>query len=320
MRAAIITILSIASGLVVTCCSSAALADSTTTLHLGVWSRLTVADAGEIEIGIARLRPRASLRVDQLRFGGKLELAAGRPELLDGYVEAPLGTRTLVRAGRFKTPFSRLYSTSTAQLELPGRGLVVDYFAPGRALGVMVEWSDEERSEVGFGAFLMDSGPALIGRGGIAIYGEVPSYQSASLATAQPSGLSVGLDASYEHDWTLDDAITAGLDVQLVEGAFAVLAEGYVRDTVRGEGGATQAVGAMLQGSLFVVPRRLQFVVRGGYLSVALEAPRGSCELGLTLYVASTLAGDPQDVVLMASALFEDETSSHLTLQLLTSL
>ena len=141
-----------------------------------------------------------------------------------------------------------------------------------------------------------------------------------SLATAQPSGLSVGLDASYEHDWTLDDAITAGLDVQLVEGAFAVLAEGYVRDTVRGEGGATQAVGAMLQGSLFVVPRRLQFVVRGGYLSVALEAPRGSCELGLTLYVESTLAGDPQDVVLMASALFEDETSSHLTLQLLTSL
>ena len=72
--------------------------------------------------------------------------------LQDGYIRykpGPLG----IQAGQFKTPFTREFITSLADVETADRATVVDSLAPKRDIGVMVDYAIGSVSTVMLGAF-----------------------------------------------------------------------------------------------------------------------------------------------------------------------
>jgi Phosphate-selective porin O and P len=58
-----------------------------------------------------------------------------------------------VQAGQFKTPFTREFVTSLADLEMPDRTMVVDSLAPKRDVGVMGEYAFRKTATVWLGVF-----------------------------------------------------------------------------------------------------------------------------------------------------------------------
>jgi hypothetical protein len=58
-----------------------------------------------------------------------------------------------VQAGQFKTPFTREFVTSLAELEMPDRAIVVDSLAPKRDIGVMGEYALRKVATLSLGVF-----------------------------------------------------------------------------------------------------------------------------------------------------------------------
>jgi hypothetical protein len=58
-----------------------------------------------------------------------------------------------VQAGQFKTPFTREFVTSLAELEMPDRAIVVDSLAPKRDIGVMGEYALRKMASLSLGVF-----------------------------------------------------------------------------------------------------------------------------------------------------------------------
>jgi hypothetical protein len=72
--------------------------------------------------------------------------------LQDGYVRYKPG-QLGIQAGQFKTPFTREFLTSLADVETADRATVVDSLAPKRDLGVMVDYAIGSVSTLMLGAF-----------------------------------------------------------------------------------------------------------------------------------------------------------------------
>jgi len=94
-------------------------------------------------------------------------VTAGAPSLLDAVgpdadADPPLrrprrcaspATCRCIQAGQFKTPFTREFLTSLADVETADRATVVDSLAPKRDLGVMVDYAIGSVSTLMLGAF-----------------------------------------------------------------------------------------------------------------------------------------------------------------------
>ncbi len=72
--------------------------------------------------------------------------------LQDGYIRYKPG-QLGIQAGQFKTPFTREFITSLADVETADRAAVVDSLAPKRDLGVMVDYAIGSVSTLTLGAF-----------------------------------------------------------------------------------------------------------------------------------------------------------------------
>jgi hypothetical protein len=84
----------------------------------------------------------------------------GGVALLDAYGNYVVTEGVEVRFGQFKTPYSRQQLTSTGKLEFMDRSIVVNFFSPGRDIGVMAhdvvhfgENPDDMALEWAFGLF-----------------------------------------------------------------------------------------------------------------------------------------------------------------------
>jgi phosphate-selective porin len=132
-------------------------------------------------------------------------VGTGRPSvsLQDGYVRYAPGSWAL-QAGQFKTPFTREYYTSIADIETADRATVVDSLAPKRDLGVMGEYTYRKVS-LWAGVFngegqnvTVNTDSTLLGVGRVAV--QVMPQLSLAVNGARYFGDSTryGADAAYE--------------------------------------------------------------------------------------------------------------------------
>jgi phosphate-selective porin len=126
--------------------------------------------------------------------------------LQDAYIRYNPGTWAL-QAGQFKTPFSREFMTSLADIETADRSTAVDSVAPKRDIGVTGEYRVEWMSLVA-GIFNgegqnVSSNPdsTLLGVGRIAV--QLLTRLSVAVNAARYFGDSTryGIDAAYEGTW-----------------------------------------------------------------------------------------------------------------------
>lgn len=262
------------------------LADFVFEAHLAAWARYVVdvpmdAQAAQyFEMPLVRPLLQARVFDGMFQLLVQPELAGANPRLLDLHLDFVLDPAFRIRVGQFRTPMSRAFITPIIMLQMPDRGVVSDTFRAGRDTGLMVfgtagpfEYALGVFNGAGINARLGDTpAPMVVGRAMITPYGEAPYDETPSLTRDSPSGLAVGVDGFFrERDVALpgDPEMvrttgTGGIDVALVEGPFALFAEGYVRgQTVAGSPWQT-SWGAYAQAGLFVVPRIFEISVRAG--------------------------------------------------------
>lgn len=260
-------------------------------VHAAAWLRLELDSNEGASVSVPLFRPSITLRAAdrRLRLYVRPELAEQTPRLLDAYVELAPSPALRVRAGRFKTPFSRLFLTSTTSLELPDRGIAVDRFRAGRALGVMASGRHRHRLHYYAGVFGAEDSsgatlPMVVGRLDVTAYGEAGD-PTPSLTEAHPSGLAIGVNAYVRAgSESAMPVATAGLDAQLVEGPFSLVVEGFLERELTLGGGISG--GGVAQLSMFVVPRWTEVVVRGSWVADAeAKSFEHTYELGLTAHL-----------------------------------
>lgn len=283
--------------------------------HAAVWLRLELAAPGSALLSVARFRPSLALTAAEgrLRLYVRPELAGRSPRLLDAYVELAPSAALRVRAGRFKTPFSRLYTTSSIRLPLPDRGIAVDRFDAGRAIGVMASGRARAlRYDAGvFGAEDASGAvlPMMVGRLDLTAYGAAGD-PSPSLVEAHPSGLALGVNGYVRAGSERAAPIaTAGIDAQLVEGPLTIVAEGFIEGELAANGALSG--GGVAQASVFVVPRSTEVVVRGSVLAAGDEPLEHTYEAGLTTYVPLGDAPPGEHVKLTARYRFAAPEMRH---------
>jgi hypothetical protein len=268
--------------------------------HLTAWLRGELAAPGDFNVTVPLLRPWFALGLPDGRthFNFKADLGGGNVRLLDANVEYVVSPAFAVQAGRFKTPFSRLWMTPTRKLELPDRGPTVDFFELGRGAGVMLSGQPARAFTYDAGVVAVDRTPVAVARVAFTAYGSVPASQTASLEEAHPSGLSFGLGGYFTAGSLVTDAdeaqedieqhLTGGADLELVEGPFTLLAEGFMRGNVGREIPHGLSYGVVAQASAFIVPRRLEVVGRGNWLDPDVTIAgdfEQTYEAGLTGYL-----------------------------------
>jgi hypothetical protein len=286
-------------------------------VHAATWLRLELEEPGALSFTLPLFRP--SLTVSA--FGGRLlayvrpELAGGDPRLLDAYVDMEHGPALRVRAGRFKTPFSRLWTTSTTSLELPDRGIVVDEFAAGRALGAMASGRPIPELRYDLGVFGAETAtgriaPMIVARFDLTAYGSVADDQTPSLSEGHPSGLSIALNGYYRAGTDgAAPSVTGGLDAQLAEGPFTALTELFVREDLVAQGAL--AFGAVAQASVFVIPRWTEIIVRGSWLFASCATLEHTYEVGITTHFPVRDVAPGEHVKLTARYRFSAADGAH---------
>lgn len=263
-------------------------------LHVFSWLRAQtdtrVGDETDVEatIPIARLALQGSVLDERLFFFFQPELSGTRDdELLDLFVEWVVDERLRLRAGQFRTPFSRAFITPLTNLQLTERGFVVDEFAVGRDTGVMASGS------LASGRFAYDLGifngagindlsgdrdaPLVVARTELRFGDVVPYDQVPSLVLDDPHGLVLALGGSFSRrgitqtagatrSTTTEQLWNATADVAWMHGPLSVHAEGFWR-AAEGSPRPAHAFGAFIQAGLFVVPGRLEAGGRAGWIS-----------------------------------------------------
>lgn len=282
---------------------------SSLSLQLGTWLRGDILDRAHestrYQFAVPLLRPvlQVHLLNRQLLFFVQPELGGASPDprLLDAFIEWAPRDQFHLRFGQFRTPFSRAFIIPIFNLQLPGRGLVVDHFRLGRDSGAMAFGSfSKHRFEYAVGGFSGadinslasdDAAPLALARIAFNLGQPVPYDQAPALVLDAPSGVSFGLsgawrDRSHSRGNTPStprpESWHGQADVTLMRGPVAATAEAFLKETRSPGGGWRDSYGTFLQLGAFVLPRQLEIGGRGGWLSDGGDA--WSTEAFVTLY------------------------------------
>lgn len=275
--------------------------------HFAAWFRYVVdapvdSDAAQyFEVPLARPLLQVSVLDGMFELLFQPELA-GTPRLLDLQLDMVLHPAFRVRIGQYRTPASRAFATPIILLQMPGRGVVSDHFRAGRDTGLMIfgtagafEYAVGIFNGSGINGRLGDTpAPMGVARFVLTPYGEVPYDQTPSLTTPNPSGLAIGVDGWYrERDVAatgappqIQQTANGGVDVSLVEGPFALFAEGHLRGQSLDASDWAVSWGAFVQAGIFVVPQIFEISARGGWID-----PDTEVEGDLMQTYDATLAG-----------------------------
>lgn len=260
----------------------------------------------EASVPVARFILEGSLLDDKLHFFVQPELAGTRDdELLDLFAEWHFDERLRIRAGQFRTPFSRTFITALASQQLTERGLVVDRFNIGRDTGVMAS------GELVSGLFHYDLGifngagindlsgerdaPTVVARTELRLGDVVPYDQVPALVLDDPHGVTIAVGGAFGRkgietrspglppSTTTETLWNATSDLAWMHGPLSVHAEAFWR-RADGSPRPTNAFGATAQAGLFVVPRRLELGGRGGWISSGGLSKEGASNVGPDVY------------------------------------
>jgi len=282
--------------------------------HVHSWLRAQsdtrVGDETDVEasIPVARFILEGSLLDEKLHLFVQPELAGTRDdELLDLFAEWHFDEALRVRAGQFRTPFSRAFITALASQQLTERGLVVDQFSIGRDTGVMA--SGELASgllhyDLGLfnGAGINDlsgdrDAPTVVARTELRLGDGVPYDQVPALVLDDPHGVAIAVGVAFGRkgietrnpglppSTTTETLWNATTDVAWMHGPLSVHAEAFWR-RANGSPRPTDAFGATAQAGVFVVPRRLELGGRGGWISSGGVSKEGASNVGPDVYSA----------------------------------
>jgi phosphate-selective porin len=98
------------------------------------------------------ITPVLSWRIQGEFRTGSVGTGKASVSLQDAYARYARGAWA-VQAGQFKTPFTREFVTSLAELEMPDRAMVVDSLAPKRDIGVLGEYAFRKAATLALGLF-----------------------------------------------------------------------------------------------------------------------------------------------------------------------
>jgi hypothetical protein len=219
-------------------------------------------------------------------------VGAGRASvsLQDAYVRYNPG-RWAVQAGQFKTPFSREFITSLADLETADRSAVADSLAPKRDIGVMGEFNFPRLTVLG-GVF-NGEGQNVTANADSAVLGV------ARIAVRPTAQLSVAINAARY----FGDSTRYGIDVAY-EPAWGTLKGEYLgqhRDAAAGRddwgwyglGAVPLLPGVQLVGKYEEFARRISTPVRIRTWTAGLNVFPRTRNLRLTFDYASRAIGEP---------------------------
>lgn len=279
-------------------------------LHLTTWVRLETDVVGGAQttpaVTVPLVRPVMDARLlgQRLRIFIQPELAAGSPRLLDAFIEVNFNHAAKLRAGQFRTPFSRAFINPIVALQLPDRGLVDDQFRLGRDTGVMFFGGVADKHlEYYAGVFngaqinnLFGDLPAPMGIARL-VYSfgtPVPYDQVPCARGSNPTGLSLGIDGAFRRRQTQSDPMAvnedswhASVDAALSAGLVSATAEGFLRGVKPSGGEWTTDWGAFVQGGVFVLPQAIELAARVGCMnpqSTGADAFLQSYEVDLNGY------------------------------------
>ena len=127
------------------------------------------------------------------------------PALLDAWVGWTRGPELGIRAGRFKTPFSREFLTFAGDLDLQYRARVVSELVPGRQMGVQIHGSAGEGARWMLGGFTgPDASPANEDLIGVARFEVTPTLET------EDATLSIGVSAATGRDRAVSGSVLPG--------------------------------------------------------------------------------------------------------------
>lgn len=268
----------------------------------------------EASVPLARFIIQGSLLDDKLHLFVQPELAGTRDdELLDLFVEWKLDDRLRIRAGQFRTPYSRAFITALSNQQLSQRGFVVDQFRLGRDTGAMAS------GELASGFFHYDLGifngagindlsgdrdaPGIVARTELRFGDPVPYDQAPSLALDDPHGVTIDFGGAFARkgiesrspgnppSTTTETLWNAMAGVAWMHGPLSVHAEGFWRratDSPR----PTDVFGAYAQLGLFVVPRQIEVGGRVGWVSSGGLSKEGTSNVGPDIYSYEAFVAD----------------------------
>jgi hypothetical protein len=258
-------------------------------LHGHTWLRAEAQErvGGNTEvqgsIPVARVFTVGSVLDSRLHFFAQEEFGDGDPELLDLFAEWWFCDALHVRAGQFRTPYSRAFITPLTNLTLSTRGLVDQEFNLGRDTGAIASGT------LGDGLYHYDlalvngatiddlegnrNSPSVILRNELRFGEPVPYDQAPSLTIDDPRGVTLGFGGAFSRravegapGATTQSLWNAGADVAWMRGPVSVIAEGFWRGA-SGSPQTSNAFGAYAQAGVFVLPRLLELGGRAGWLS-----------------------------------------------------
>lgn len=206
-----------------------------------------------------------------------------------------------LRVGRARTPFSRQFLTSRAQLQFTDRSFVSDFFRAGRGTGLALDGQPfAGRMEYRVGVYDDASGivpsQALVAAARVA-YNPLGAF-ALDETTARHEGearVAIGVNAytttssrdpGDEPNETPTERSAVGVDLALRAGGLNVAAEAYV-DRRRIAGAADRiGVGGFAQAGVFLVPTRFELAARVGRLARDLSTDHAwRVELGASYYL-----------------------------------
>lgn len=268
-------------------------------LNMAVWLRYEALVPPEDDVSaqfrvpLARTQLRAFLLDGHLQGLIQPEFAGSNARLLDAHVDWQFGPEASIRAGQFRTPYSRAYLTPIVALQLPGRGFVSDTFRLDRDTGLMLYGNPfdgklEYNLAVVNGAPVNnptgdDQYPSPIARVVYNFGKPVPYDQSPAAAQSSvDTGFAIGAAGAYQRRLVEDPADVnadiaeeswhASTELAFVSGPVSASAEGFLRFTRPAGGSYSRAQAGFVQGSVIVIPKTLELAARASYVDPADDA------------------------------------------------
>ena len=275
--------------------------DKLFSVDLGILTQMrftaTVHDGKIADDGFNVLMVRPTLRVKALRDTVRLfvqpELGTPNPKLLDFELTWQPKPEVGLRVGQFLTPMTRAFLTPVPLLQFTDFNRVNAKFRADRDTGAMIFGATQNgKLDYWLGAFNgngIDKGgnddTTMMGIARIAVnpVRAMPYDETPSLKGPVPFGIAIAVNgiADRAHPTkTVTDAtgaqttvalpaetrLTGGADIAIAYKGFTFLGEAFTKMVEPDGAQRSFAYGAYAQAGLFVMPKRLEFAVRGGYM------------------------------------------------------